>query len=73
VVESPRRPKSRTGFSASGGGAPDLGTTAAATAARGKAFSPVQFVSLLTGKSSVELEVDVVKKLRLLLRNEAAR
>ena len=73
VVVPPRRPKSRTGFSASGGGAPDLGIAAAATAARGKAFSPVQFVSLLTGKSSLELEVDVVKKLRLLLRNEAAR
>ena len=73
VVVPSRRPKSRTGFSASGGGAPDLGIAAAATAARGKAFSPVQFVSLLTGKSSLELEVDVVKKLRLLLRNEAAR
>ncbi len=73
VVVPPRRPKSRTGFSASGGGAPDLGIAAAATAARGKAFSPLQFVSLLTGKSSLELEVDVVKKLRLLLRNEAAR
>jgi hypothetical protein len=41
--------------------------------ARGKVLSPLQFVSLLTGKSSLELEVDVVKKLRLLLRNEAAR
>jgi len=67
-VVSPRRPKSRTGFSASGA-PPDLG----ATAPRGKVFSPVQFVSLLTGKSSLELEVDVVKKLVLLLRNEAAR
>jgi hypothetical protein len=41
--------------------------------ARGKVLSPLQFVSLLTGKSSLELEVDVVKKLRLLLRNEVAR
>ena len=71
VVVPPRRPKSRTGFSASGA-PPDLGA-ASATASRGKVFSPVQFVSLLTGKSSVELEVDVVKKLVLLLRNESAR
>jgi hypothetical protein len=65
-IDAPRRPKSRSGFATS---AADLnGTTA-----RGKVFSPVQIVSLLTGKSSLELEVDVVKKLRLLLRNEAAR
>jgi hypothetical protein len=38
-----------------------------------KTLSPVQFVSVLTGKSSLELEVEVVKKLCLLLRNEAAR
>jgi hypothetical protein len=62
-VPSPQRPRSRSGFAAS----------AAAAAPRGKVLSPVQFVSLLTGKSSLELEVDVVKKLRLLLRNEAAR
>ncbi|KAH9041609.1 armadillo-type protein [Lactarius pseudohatsudake] len=37
-----------------------------------KTLSPVQFVSVLTAKSSLELEVDVLKKLRLLLRNEAA-
>jgi hypothetical protein len=71
VVVPPRRPKSRNGFSAYGA-SPDLGATSA-TASRGKVFSPVQFVSLLTGKSSLELEVDVVKKLVLLLRNEAAR
>lgn len=64
-VGTPQRPKSRSGFVA----AADLtGNTA-----RGKVLSPLQFVSLLTGKSSLELEVDVVKKLRLLLRNEAAR
>ena len=58
------RPKSRTGF------------TDHAKEGKGgaqKALSPVQFVSVLTGKSSLELEVDVVKKLCLLLRNEAAR
>ena len=71
VVVSPQRPKSRTGFSAAGA-PPDSGATSA-TAPRGKVFSPVQFVSLLTGKSSLELEVDVVKKLVLLLRNESAR
>jgi hypothetical protein len=59
-VASPQRPKSRSGF-----------TTAVAVP--GKVYSPLQIVSLLTGKSSLELEVDVVKKLRLLLRNEAAR
>lgn len=65
-IDVPRRPKSRSGFTTP---AADLnGGTA-----RGKVFSPVQIVSLLTGKSSLELEVDVVKKLRLLLRNEAAR
>jgi hypothetical protein len=63
-VVSPQRPKSRSGFVA---GADSTGNTA-----RGKVLSPLQFVSLLTGKSSLELEVDVVKKLRLLLRNEAA-
>jgi len=67
-VVSPQRPKSRTGS----GAAPDLGANTA-LGARGKVFSPVQFVSLLTGKSSLELDVDVVKKLVLLLRNEVAR
>ena len=62
-VASPQRPKSRSGFT----------TSVGAADARGKVLSPLQFVSLLTGKSSLELEVDVVKKLRLLLRNEAAR
>jgi hypothetical protein len=65
-IDVPRRPKSRSGFTTS---AVDLNSTTA----RGKVFSPVQIVSLLTGKSSLELEVDVVKKLRLLLRNESAR
>lgn len=67
-VVSPQRPKSRSGS----GALPDLGANTA-LGTRGKVFSPVQFVSLLTGKSSLELEVDVVKKLVLLLRNEAAR
>lgn len=65
-IDAPRRPKSRSGFTTS---AADLNSSTA----RGKVFSPVQIVSLLTGKSSLELEVDVVKKLRLLLRNETAR
>ncbi len=65
-VDVPQRPKSRSGFTNS---AADWNSGTA----RGKVFSPVQFVSLLTGKSSLELEVDVVKKLRLFLRNEAAR
>ena len=66
-------PKSCTSFLASGGGALDLGITAAVTTACRKAFLPVQFVSLLMGESSLKLEVDVVKKLWLLLQNEAVR
>ena len=65
-IDVPPRPKSRSGFTTS---TADLNSSTA----RGKVLSPVQIVSLLTGKSSLELEVDVVKKLRLLLRNEAAR
>jgi len=65
-IDVPRRPKSRSGHTTS---AADLNSSTV----RGKVFSPVQIVSLLTGRSSLELEVDVVKKLRLLLRNEAAR
>ncbi|KAI0264348.1 armadillo-type protein [Gloeopeniophorella convolvens] len=52
------RPKSRNGH------ADGRGTQ--------RVLSPVQFVSLFTGTSSIELEVDIVKKLRLLLRNESA-
>jgi hypothetical protein len=62
----PRRPKSRSGSIAP----TDLGTSK--SGAKGT-LSPVQFVSLLIAKSSLGLEVDVIKKLRLLLRNEAAR
>jgi hypothetical protein len=59
------RPKSRTGFT-------DLAHAKDGKGAVQKTLSPVQFVSVLTGKSSLELEVEVVKKLCLLLRNEAA-
>lgn len=38
-----------------------------------KVMSSVQFVSILTGSSSIQLDVDIIKKLRLLLRNESAR
>ena len=65
-IDVPRRPKSRSGYTTS---VADLNNSTA----RGRVYSPVQIVSLLTGKSSLELEVDVVKKLRILLRNEAAR
>lgn len=37
-----------------------------------KVMSSVQFVSILTGSSSIQLDVDIIKKLRLLLRNESA-
>ena len=42
----------------------DKGTT--------KNLSPMRFCSLLTGTSSLHLEVEDVKKLRLFLRNESA-
>jgi hypothetical protein len=61
----PQRPKSRSGGLAT----TELGKNGTQRAA----LSPVQIVSVLTAKSSLELDVDVVKKLRLLLRNEAAR
>ncbi|KAF8656259.1 hypothetical protein AX16_002695 [Volvariella volvacea WC 439] len=38
----------------------------------GKANSPVHFVSLLLRASSTQLEIESVKKLRMMLRNEAA-
>lgn len=37
------------------------------------AISPSRFCSILTGTSSTQLEVETIKKLRLLLRNESAR
>lgn len=38
----------------------------------GKNISPTKFVSILTGSSSLELDIELIKKLRLLLRNESA-
>jgi hypothetical protein len=66
-------PKLCISFSASSGGTLDLSIAAATMAACGKAFLPMQSVSLLMGKPSLELKVDVVKKLQLLLQNEVAR
>ncbi|PFH52937.1 hypothetical protein AMATHDRAFT_45845 [Amanita thiersii Skay4041] len=37
-----------------------------------KSISPIKFCSILTGTSSTQLDVELIKKLRLLLRNEAA-
>jgi hypothetical protein len=37
-----------------------------------KNLTPSRFFSILTGTSSTQLEVENVKKLRLLLRNESA-
>ncbi|TFK70322.1 hypothetical protein BDN72DRAFT_958920 [Pluteus cervinus] len=37
-----------------------------------KIISPTRFVSILTGSSSLRLDVENVKKLRLMLRNESA-
>ena len=39
----------------------------------GKGMTPVKFCSILASSSSTTLDVEVVKKLRLMLRNEAAR
>ncbi|KAG8213095.1 armadillo-type protein, partial [Butyriboletus roseoflavus] len=38
----------------------------------GKGMTPVKFCSILTSSSSTTLDVEVVKKLKLMLRNEAA-
>lgn len=38
-----------------------------------KNISPTRFFSILSGTSSTQLDVENVKKLRLLLRNESAR
>lgn len=46
-------------------------TTVVTSAA--KAWTPVRFASLLAGTSSMILDVEVIKKLRLMLRNESAR
>jgi hypothetical protein len=37
-----------------------------------KNITPVKFCSILTSTSSTQLEVEIIKKLRLLLRNESA-
>lgn len=59
------RPKSRGAGDGPSKSAKDKGVS--------KTLSPVQFVSQLTSTSSLTLSVEVVKKLRLLLRNESAR
>jgi len=38
----------------------------------GKTVTPVNFCSILFSSSSLTLDIEVVKKLRLMLRNEAA-
>jgi hypothetical protein len=38
-----------------------------------KGLAPARFVSLLNGSSSTQLELESVKKLRMMLRNESAR
>jgi hypothetical protein len=38
-----------------------------------KDISPTRFFSILSGTSSTQLDIENVKKLRLLLRNESAR
>ena len=37
-----------------------------------KDISPTKFFSILSGTSSIQLDVEILKKLRLLLRNESA-
>lgn len=41
--------------------------------ALGKGMTPVKFCSILTSSSSTTLDMETVKKLRVMLRNEAAR
>ncbi|KAI5983410.1 armadillo-type protein [Pisolithus albus] len=50
----------------------DLMTNKSREKAFGKTITPVKFCSILFSTSSTALEVDVVKKLRLMLRNESA-
>lgn len=50
----------------------DLTTNKSREKAFGKTITPVKFCSILFSTSSTALEVDVVKKLRLMLRNESA-
>ncbi|KIJ66900.1 hypothetical protein HYDPIDRAFT_149967 [Hydnomerulius pinastri MD-312] len=50
----------------------ELMTSKSKEKALGKAITPVKFCSLLSSSSSTMLDVEVVKKLRLMLRNEAA-
>ncbi|KAG6334491.1 hypothetical protein ID866_4602 [Astraeus odoratus] len=50
----------------------DLMTNKAKDKAFGRTITPVKFCSLLFSSSSTMLDIDVVKKLRLMLRNESA-
>ncbi|KAI6125038.1 armadillo-type protein [Pisolithus croceorrhizus] len=50
----------------------DLMTNKSRDKAFGKTITPVKFCSILFSTSSTALEVDAVKKLRLMLRNESA-
>ncbi|KAL4066928.1 armadillo-type protein [Scleroderma yunnanense] len=50
----------------------DLMTNKSKDKAFGKTITPVKFCSTLFSSSSMSLDIDVVKKLRLMLRNEAA-
>ena len=50
----------------------DLMTNKSKDKAFGRTITPVNFCSILFSSSSLTLDIDVVKKLRLMLRNEAA-
>lgn len=58
---------SSTDLTLGGLNAKDKGTV------RAKNISPTKFCSILTSTSSLQLEIEDVKKLRLYLRNESAR
>ncbi|KAH7884372.1 armadillo-type protein [Phlebopus sp. FC_14] len=50
----------------------ELMTSKSKEKALGKAITPVKFCSMLSSTSSTVLDVDMVKKLRMMLRNESA-
>ena len=55
------------------GGKSSNGKTAKDKYGSGKNLAPMKFCSLLQGQSSLSIEIEDIKKLRLMLRNESAR
>lgn len=54
-------------------GGPAIGASSTKNATSNSNISPANIYSILSGTSSIQMDVENVKKLRLLLRNESAR